>query len=304
MTDEDRNYAEADPIRIDPDLCTLCEACMDACIARIFQLSDSKMHAVDPLRCLKCGHCMAICPAGAIRVAGLDPNEFEPIQEPDAMPDPERLMGLFRRRRSMRRYQKRPVERHKIERIIEAGRFAPTGGNRQPFSFSVVQNPETLLLVKRSVTQGFVDRTAEEFKVLTEKVNRGTTLSDIEIGQHAFAEKWRSRAEELDRGIDRLLFDAPVLISLYAPSEYSGFTTEAGLVGMQMVLMAEALGLGTCFIGWIAGASVGIGNSLPEVKKAMNIPEHCLMSLALVVGYSDLDYIQTVSRAPAKVAWA
>ncbi len=293
-----------DPIAIDEDRCTCCEACVGVCVARIFESEGDSIVPTDPARCLLCGHCMAACPVDAIRVAALDPDEFEPIQKLSDAPDPDRLMGLFRRRRSVRRYRKRPVEKEKILRIIEAGRFAPTGGNSQPFRFSVVQTPEVLLSIKRMVIGGFVERTAPDDAPLVEKIQRGESLSAAETMQHAFAERWQTKADDLERGVDGLLFDAPALISLYVPSELSGFTTEAGLVGMQMVLMAESLGLGTCFIGWIAGAGVGIGNSLPEVKKAMHIPGNCALSLTMVAGYSDLDYLRTVSRRAAHVSWA
>jgi len=284
-----RGGEKLDAITIDQDLCTHCESCVDACVARIFESSGDSIALTDPARCLMCGHCMAICPADAIHLPALDPGEFEPIQKLSDSPDPERLMGLFRRRRSVRRYQNRPVEREKVVKIIEAGRFAPTGGNRQPFRFSVVQTPDVLQSIKKTVIDGFVERTARDHGSLTGKLKRGQALSAAEEMQHAFAERWREKARDLDRGVDGLLFDAPALVSLYVPPELATFTTEAGLVGMQMVLMADALGLGTCFIGWIAGASVGIGNSLPEVKRAMRIPENCVISLAFVVGYSNLD---------------
>ncbi len=292
-----------DAIAIDRDLCTCCESCVDVCVGRIFESTDGSIVLTDPARCLLCGHCMAICPVDAIRVDALDSSEFEPIQESSEAPDPGSLMGLFRKRRSTRRYRKRPVEEEKILQIIEAGRFAPTGGNRQPFRFSVVQTQETLQSIKAMVIGGFVEKTARDHRALTEKIQRGEGLSATENMELAFAERWRGKADELDRGGDSLLFGAPALLSLYVPIQLTTFTTEVGLAGMQMVLMAESLGLGTCFIGWIAGASVGIGNSLPEVKDAMKIPQGCAIALAMVVGYSDFDYLRSVSRRPAHIVW-
>lgn len=298
-----REEQKANTITIDQDRCTRCDSCVGICVGHVFQSTGDNIALTDPANCLLCGHCMAICPTDAIRVSAVNPEEFEPIQKLSDSPDPDQLMGLFRRRRSVRQYQKRPVERDKIVRIIEAGRFAPTGANVQPFRFSVVQAPDVLRSIKKMIIGSFVERTARDSRVLAERIERGQALSTAENMQHAYAERWQAKADDLDRDVDRLLFDAPALISLYVPAAFTTFSTEVGLVGMQMVLMAESLGLGTCFIGWIAGASVGIANSLPEVKKAMNIPEDYALSLAFVVGYSDFDYLRSVSRRPASITW-
>ena len=47
-------------------------------------------------------------------------------------------------RRSTRSYSSAPVERDKLEKIIEAGRHAPSGGNNQTNHFIVVQDKKIL----------------------------------------------------------------------------------------------------------------------------------------------------------------
>lgn len=50
------------------------------------------------------------------------------------------LMEAIKGRRSVRAYQPRPVEREKIERVLEAARLAPSARNRQAWKFFVVQD--------------------------------------------------------------------------------------------------------------------------------------------------------------------
>ena len=50
--------------------------------------------------------------------------------------------SLFRRRFSCRAYLQDPVPRHMIDAILEAGRWAPNGGNLQPWRFVVVLDGE------------------------------------------------------------------------------------------------------------------------------------------------------------------
>jgi len=50
---------------------------------------------------------------------------------------------VIRKRRSIRAYQKRPVEDDKLQRILQAGRLAPTARNRQQFKIIVVTDAAT-----------------------------------------------------------------------------------------------------------------------------------------------------------------
>ena len=55
---------------------------------------------------------------------------------------------VLNRRYSCRAFAGRSVEREKVERILEAGRIAPTAVNRQPVHIWAVSDPETLDSVK------------------------------------------------------------------------------------------------------------------------------------------------------------
>jgi nitroreductase len=50
------------------------------------------------------------------------------------------VKDAIQNRYSVRAYQDRPVEREKLLAVLEAGRLAPSGGNRQPWRFVVVQD--------------------------------------------------------------------------------------------------------------------------------------------------------------------
>lgn len=60
------------------------------------------------------------------------------------------FLNLAKQRYSVRDYVKRKVEEEKLQRILEAGRIAPTGANRQPQRFIVVRSEEGLSKLKGS----------------------------------------------------------------------------------------------------------------------------------------------------------
>jgi len=46
---------------------------------------------------------------------------------------------VIKKRRSIRKYQDKPVEEDKLQRILEATRLAPSAANRQPWEFVVIK---------------------------------------------------------------------------------------------------------------------------------------------------------------------
>ncbi len=53
------------------------------------------------------------------------------------------ILNLLKSRRSIRIYQDKPVPQDLLLQILEAGRWAPTGANLQPWHFIVVTDSET-----------------------------------------------------------------------------------------------------------------------------------------------------------------
>ena len=286
-------------ITIDQDRCVSCEACVGICVRSIYEVTDEGIMANDPSRCIFCGHCVAICPEDAIQLPVVNMEEFEPAPEKDALPPADQLMELFRSRRSIRSYTDRPVEKEKIAKIIEAGRFAPTGGNLQPFRFSVVENSESLQTIKNLMGEMLLKQASQTEKMLEEKTKSGESLTTAEQIQKNYVESTRNMVGSTQAGEDKMLWGAPVMISVYTNPGVGDSGINAGLTGMQMSLMAEALGLGNCFIGFVVGAA----NAVPEIKSIMNIPADSTVFLSLIVGYSDLEYHKVVSRKGARITW-
>ena len=67
------------------------------------------------------------------------------------------VFKAIQKRFSVRHYLDKPVEEGKLQRVLEAGRWAPSGNNRQPWVFIVVKDEATRrLLAKAAHSQTFV----------------------------------------------------------------------------------------------------------------------------------------------------
>ena len=54
-------------------------------------------------------------------------------------------------RKSIRKSRLKPIEDEKLKVVLEAGRLAPSAGNRQPWFFVVVKDPERKRVLAKAV---------------------------------------------------------------------------------------------------------------------------------------------------------
>ena len=68
------------------------------------------------------------------------------------------LMTAIKMRRSIRHYKDLPIEKEKLDRVLEAGRLAPSAGNLQEWKFIVVRDEDTRQKLAQAATnQEFIE---------------------------------------------------------------------------------------------------------------------------------------------------
>ncbi len=288
-------------ISIDENQCTLCGLCVRVCLRGVLEEREKRIGVVDSSLCNLCGHCKAVCPTNAPRLSNLNENEFEPAPTIDELTSPAVFLRFLRRRRSQRIYKSKPVETEKLRRIIEAGRFAPTGGNRQGCEYIVVTGRKILDKVRTLAIQTL----QEHGKLVKEALDRYHRSKDPLPEEYITMQYYPSlfvdrMAEKWKEGEDQLLYHAPVLILIHMRE---GLTTtpqvDASLSAMHMVLMAETLGLGTCILGFLVFA---VKHSR-DLREVLEIPSNSEVHVAFTVGYSDVEFLRLVARNPARIKW-
>ena len=282
-------------VKIDYDRCVMCGSCVGVCVRKIFDDSGDTLRLDRPEMCILCGHCKAVCQEDAIDIPSTDASEFIVAPDTDTFISPEELMAYFRYRRSTRNYKDTAVETEKIQKIIEAGRYAPTGGKFQALRYAVVHTPDMMEKIRRLAIESLsnyadiIERKAEDEK--SPRLNRMIWKN--------YAENLKEMGRLSKKGEDRLLWNAPALITIHVSKLMEEPGVDVGLGAMQMVLMAQALGLGTCFIGFIPMA---VENST-ELKELLRIPDGHSTVTSFVTGYPDVSYLRLVSRKQARIRW-
>ena len=119
---------------IDENKCKKDGICAGECPVAIIQLQEGDGHPElvpgGEAVCLICGHCVAVCPHGALSHEKIPIKDCPSIKK-ELLINEEQAVQFLRSRRSVRFYKEQPVEKDKIQRLIEIARYAPTGSNSQ-----------------------------------------------------------------------------------------------------------------------------------------------------------------------------
>jgi len=101
-------------------------------------------------------------------------EEFTTVPSKEEIPSAVPFLRFLRNRRSLRLYQDRPVEKGKLRMLLEAGRFAPTGGNRQACEYVLVSGRKKLDEVRTIAIQNL----REQGKAIQEMLERHHRLKE------------------------------------------------------------------------------------------------------------------------------
>ena len=67
-------------------------------------------------------------------------DDVEEYREEDFTVAPENFLRAVKFRRSIRRFKEEPIEKEKLSRILDAGRYTATAKNRQACRFILIQD--------------------------------------------------------------------------------------------------------------------------------------------------------------------
>jgi nitroreductase/NAD-dependent dihydropyrimidine dehydrogenase PreA subunit len=271
-------------LKIDQSKCKKDGLCVQDCPAAIIRLSeDDGYPAMVPegeTLCLVCGHCVAVCPHGALSHGQVPIESSPPIDDAQKV-TPEQAVQFLRSRRSIRFYQDKPVEREKIERLIEVARYAPTGGNSQLVEWLVLSNRSEIHKIA-----GLAVEWLRQFLQGNPRVAEAVPYLPRTVAA------W-------DAGYDSLLRNAPVLIVASAPMEAVNGMVDLALSLSYLDLLAPTMGLGTCWAGLLQGPLL----ASPPIKEALGIPMKHPHHYPMMVGYPAVKYFRVPERKPPRITF-
>ncbi len=173
------------------------------------------------------------------------------------------MLDLIKTRRSTRKYLDRPVPRELLEQIVEAGRYAPSGGNNQTGHFLVVTDPAVLARLAEMAQEAFA----------------GMEVTENTYRSLAFA------IQAAKRGGYVFHYHAPALIIAANKKDYGNNMADTACALENMMLMANALDLGSCWINQLRWLNED--PALLAYERELGLAEDERVYGAVAVGFAD-----------------
>lgn len=162
------------------------------------------------------------------------------------MIDGKSILELILSRQSDRKYSNKPIPNEKLDRIVEAGRMAPSACNAQPWKFIVVTDRELVTKIAEAASAKLIG--------MNVFVAQAPVIVVIVREKPNFSSKVGATIKNKD---------------------YSHI--DIGIATENICLQARAEGIGSCIIGWFDERLI---------KKLLGVPGSKRVELIITLGYS------------------
>ena len=172
-------------------------------------------------------------------------------------------LEAIRTRRSTRRFSDKRIEQEKLETIIEAGRYAPSGGNSQTCHLIVVRNKEVLAKLAELARSAFskMEITEGMYKSIANSIRASKK------GNYVFH------------------YDPDTLIIVANQKDYGNNIADTACALENMMIAANELDLGSVWINQLKWLNED--ETLLEYERSLGLEENERIYGALAVGYAD-----------------
>lgn len=186
------------------------------------------------------------------------------------------VMDLIKARHSIRKYKDQQINRADLEKILEAGNFAPNAGGGQRSMMVAVHNTE-----------------------LTTKIGIMNTMHlDEQKLLGSFVSKEQPSTID-DPTIKNGFYGAPTVIAIFGQDNFLFREADAFCCAENMVLQATECGIASCIIS--RGKETFEKEEGIQLVKEWNIPDNYSCICFVILGYIDGEQPHTKPRKPGRV---
>lgn len=159
------------------------------------------------------------------------------------------MLNEIRTRRSIRKYTESPVSEEIITQLLESAILAPSGSNTQPWHFIIVRSESTRIKIAEI---------SHNQKWMVSAPVHIVCVADI-----------RSRISD----------DIQISVNEDSPHmEVKQIIRDTSIAAEHIVLEAENLGLGACWVAWF---------TQEEIRPVLNIPSDKFVVCILTIGFAE-----------------
>jgi 5,6-dimethylbenzimidazole synthase len=207
--------------------------------------------------------------------------------------DYDHFHALMRKRMSIRSLKSDPIPDDYIQKVLEAGRWAMSGANAQPWEFMVIRDPD----VRRKVFDAFHE-SSTDFVFWMEQIRQRELRHPAYMFEGDPHEQW----EKARSGMIKTWWKAPAMIVILGDGRRQWATVQAAMTfGRHPSHLTDALSNAATMMH-LAAASLGLGSQhvtihIEEpIKRVLGIPDLLMVHHILPMGFSAIDRRPGVRR--------
>ncbi|MEG6584746.1 nitroreductase family protein [Dendrosporobacter sp. 1207_IL3150] len=174
------------------------------------------------------------------------------------------VLETIKKRRSTRSYLDKQISQEDLQAILEAGIYAPSAGNQQSWHFTVIQDQAILA-----------------------DINKSAKLTAVNIDNEHISKMAKNEQYNIFHG-------APTVIVISGKEDGLMIEADCAAATQNMLLAAESIGLGCCWVDLILFAFSG--DKGDQYKKQLGIPEGYKPFHSVTLGYKKVEAINAPSR--------
>lgn len=186
------------------------------------------------------------------------------------------LMDIIKARHSIRKYTDEQISRADLEKILEAGNFAPNAGGGQRSMLVAIHNKELATHIGKMNMANF-DRTYLAGNYVSKE--QPSTIDDPTI-RNGF-------------------YDAPTVVCVFSQDKFLFRTADAFCMMENMVLQATELGIASCIVS--RGYETFASEEGRKWMREWEVPEGYACQGFVILGYINGERPHTKPRKPGRV---
>lgn len=267
--------------------CIGCGLCVKTCPAKVLIKAGNyvTVDASKDIFCLNCGDCISVCPNDAIKDSTLSSVDYVNSNSLD----PDKLLSFFKRRRSIRSYKPEKLSEKDKEYLSTIASLAPRGGHTES-----IRNTGIIIIEDETLIEEIVDYTYEYINALKLKLT-SIWIKIPKLLNTSFRNNINGTINRIDlilkakeHNLNMLTYSCPNLVILHNEIKSPISKENLTIMEYQLMLGAEVLNLGTCFLGWVSFAlqsyNVRQSKRFHKLYNLLEIPESREVSGVFSIG--------------------
>lgn len=186
------------------------------------------------------------------------------------------LMDIIKARHSIRKYIDKQISRGDLEKILEAGNYAPNAGGGQRSIMIAIHNKEMTTYVGK-LNMAHFDRTHLAGSYVSKE--QPSTIDNPSI-KNGF-------------------YDAPTVVCVFCQDNFLFKTADAFCMMENMILQATELGIASCIVS--RGYETFASDEGKELMKEWGVPEGYACQGFVILGYINGEQPHSKPRKPGRV---